>query len=77
MCSIPYVSTCGSLMHVVVSMRPNIVHDVGIVSMFTFSLGKAHRHVVKSIIQELKGTKSKKRKDILFILFFPKREKIF
>ena len=58
MSRIPYVSTCGSLMHVVVSMRPNIVHVVGMVNIFAFNLGKAHRHVVKSIMQYFKGTKS-------------------
>ena len=58
MSRIPYVSTCGSLMHVLVSTRPNIVPADGMVNIFTFNLGKTHRHVVKSIMQDLKGTKS-------------------
>ena len=39
---IPYSSTIGSLMYVMVCTRPDISHAVGVVSKFLPNPGKAH-----------------------------------
>ena len=40
--NVPYASACGSLMYAMVATRPDIAHAVGVVSRFTFNLGRAH-----------------------------------
>ncbi|MCO5582619.1 hypothetical protein L7F22_036517 [Adiantum nelumboides] len=47
MAKIPYASACGSLM---VAMRPDIAHAVGVVSRFVSNPSKKHWDAVKSIL---------------------------
>jgi len=42
MSKMPYVSTVGSLMYVMVCTRPDIAHAMGVVSWFLSNLGKEH-----------------------------------
>jgi len=44
---VPYLSTVGNLMYVVICTRPNIAYAVGVVSRFLTNSGKEHRLVVK------------------------------
>ena len=56
--NIPYSSVVGSLMYVMVCIRPNIAHAVEVVSRFLSNLGKEHWKVVKWIFKYLKGSLS-------------------
>jgi len=49
MARIPYASSIGSLMYVMVCTRPDIGHAVGVVSRFMSNPGKAHWEAVKWI----------------------------
>lgn len=40
--NVPYASTFGSLMYVMVCRRPYIAYVVGVISQFFFNLGKGH-----------------------------------
>ena len=42
MATMPYFSTVGSLMYVMVCTRPDITHAVGVVNKFLSNLGKDH-----------------------------------
>ena len=42
MSHIPYASVCVSLMYAIVTIRPDIVHVVGMLSRFISNPGKAH-----------------------------------
>ena len=57
--NVPYAPACSSLMYAMVATRPDIAHAVGVVSRFTFNLGRAHWEAIKSILRYLKGTKCK------------------
>ncbi|MCO5571667.1 hypothetical protein L7F22_025414 [Adiantum nelumboides] len=52
--SIPYASTCGSLMYDMVATRPNIAYAVRVVSRFMSNPGKPHWEAIKSIFRYLK-----------------------
>ena len=59
MSKVPYASTIGFLMYVMVCTRPNIVHVVGVVSRYMSHSGLEHWNVVKWILRYLRGTSSK------------------
>jgi hypothetical protein len=50
------VVAVGSLMYVMVAMRPDIAHAVGVVSRFMHNPGRPHWNVVKHIFRYLVGT---------------------
>lgn len=52
----PYAFAVGSLMHVMVCIRPEITQEVRVVSKFMNNLGKAHWKDVKWIFRYLRGT---------------------
>ena len=54
--TVPYASAMGSLMYVMVCMRPNISHVVGVVSKFLSNIGKEHWAIVKWILKYLMDT---------------------
>jgi hypothetical protein len=56
MSRVPYSSTVGSLMYVMVCTRPYIAHAVGVVRRYMSNLGKEHWEVVKWILKYLRGT---------------------
>ena len=56
MARIPYASVVGSLMYVMVCIRPDLAQAVGVVSRFMSNLRKEHCLVVKRILRYLKGT---------------------
>jgi hypothetical protein len=56
MSRVPYSSTIGSLMYVMVCTRPDIAHAVGVASRYMNNLGKEHWEAVKWIIRYLRGT---------------------
>ena len=53
MSKVPYASTIGSLMYVMVCTRPDIAHAVGVVSRLMSRPGKQHWEVVKWILRYL------------------------
>ena len=56
MSRVPYSSTIGILMYVIVCTRPDIAHAVGVVSRYMNNLGKDHWEEVKWILRYLRGT---------------------
>jgi hypothetical protein len=56
MSRVPYSSTIGSLMYVMVCTRPDIAHAVGVVSRYMNNPGKEHWEAVKWILRYLRGT---------------------
>jgi hypothetical protein len=56
MSKVPYSSTVGSLMYVMVCTRPDIAHAVGVVRRYMNNLGKEHWKEVKWILRYLRGT---------------------
>ena len=56
MSRVPYSSTVGSLMYVMVCTRPDISHAVGVVRRYMNNPGKEHWEVVKWILRYLRGT---------------------
>ena len=56
MSRVPYSSTIGSLMYVMVCTRPNIAQAVGVVSRYMNNPGKEHWEAVKWILRYLRGT---------------------
>ena len=56
MSKVPYASTIGSLMYVMVCTRSDITHAVGVASRFMSSPGKQHWEVVKWILRYLKSS---------------------
>jgi hypothetical protein len=55
---VPYASTIGSLMYVMVCTRSDIAYAIGVVSRFLSNHGKKHWLAVKWILRYLKGTSS-------------------
>ena len=53
---VPYASTVGSLMYIMVCTRSDITHAVDVVSRFLSNLSKDHWTVVKWILIYLRGT---------------------
>jgi hypothetical protein len=53
---VPCASAVGSLMYSIVCTKPDIAHDVGIVSRFLSNPGKEHWTAMKWILRYLKGT---------------------
>jgi hypothetical protein len=56
MSRVPYSSTIGSLMYVMVCTRPDIAHAVGVVRRYMNNPGKEHWEAVKWILRYLRGT---------------------
>jgi hypothetical protein len=56
MSRVPYSSTVGSLMYVMVCTRPYIAHVVGVVSRYMKNPGKQHWEVVKWILRYFRGS---------------------
>ena len=56
MSKVPCASAIGSLMYVMVCIRPNIAHTVGVVNRFMSRLGKQHWEAVKWILRYLRGS---------------------
>lgn len=55
--NIPYREAVGSLMHLAVVSRPDIMYGVSLVSRYLNSYNQTHWNVVKKIFKYLKGTK--------------------
>jgi hypothetical protein len=53
---VPYSSTIGNLMYVMVCTRPDIEHVVGVVRRYMKNLGKEHWEAVKWILRYLRDT---------------------
>ena len=53
---VPYASAVGSLMYVMVCMRLDIAHVVGVVSRFLSNPGKEHWAAMKWILRYLRST---------------------
>ena len=56
MSKVPYASTVGSLMYAMVGTRPNISHEMGVVSRYMNNARKEHWMEVKWILRYLRGT---------------------
>jgi hypothetical protein len=53
---VPYSSTVGNLMYVMVCTRPDIAHAVGVVRRYMKNPGKEHWEAVNWILKYLRGT---------------------
>eukprot|EP00253_Pinus_taeda_P029820 PITA_29820 len=53
---VPYASAVGSLMYVMVCTRPEIAHELGVLSRFMSKLGKEHWTTMKQVFRYLCGT---------------------
>jgi len=51
-----YASAVDSLMYAMVCTRPDIAHEMGVLSRFMSKLGKEHWTVVKQVFRYLRGT---------------------
>ena len=58
MANIPYRSSIGSLMYLMVSTRPDLAAAVGILSRFMENPGKVHWEAVKKVLRYVQHTKS-------------------
>ena len=58
MFKVPYSSTVGNLMYVMVCIGPDIAHVVVVVSRYMNNLGKEHWKAVQWILRYLRGTTS-------------------
>nr|GEW26134.1 hypothetical protein [Tanacetum cinerariifolium] len=58
MSKVPYVNAVGSLMYLMVCMRPDIAYVVSVVSRYLANPGKNHWDAVKLILKYLRGTTS-------------------
>ena len=56
MSHVPYASAVGSLMYAMVCTRPDIAHEVGVLSRFMSNPGKEHWTAVKRVFRYLRGT---------------------
>ena len=56
MSHVPYASEVGSLMYAMVYTRPDISHEVGVLSRFMSKPGKEHWTTVKWVFKYLCGT---------------------
>ena len=54
---VPYASTIGSLMYVMLCTRPDICYSVGMVSRYQSNLGLKHWQAVKHILKYLRRTR--------------------
>ena len=55
--TVPYASTVGSLMYVMLCTRPDICYSVGIVSRYQLNPGREHWTAVKHILKYLRRTR--------------------
>jgi hypothetical protein len=58
MSQVPYVSAVGSFMYAMVCTRPDIAHEVGVLSRYMSKPGKEHWASVKRVFRYLRGTTS-------------------
>jgi hypothetical protein len=56
MCTVPYVSAVGVLMHLAIAMRPDIAFAVGVLCRFMVCPGPEHWKAVKHLFCYLRGT---------------------
>jgi hypothetical protein len=56
MSHIPYSNVVGNLMYAMICTRPDLAHDVSVVSRFMHNPVKEHWNAVKWIFRYLKGT---------------------
>jgi hypothetical protein len=56
MSHVPYVNVVRSLMYVMVSIRPDISHAIGVVNRYMENLGKEHWEIVKWVLWYIRGT---------------------
>ena len=56
MSKVPYASAIGSLMYAMVCTRPDIAHEVGVVSRYMSNPAKTHQEAVKWIMRYSRGT---------------------
>ena len=56
MSHVPYVNAIGSLMYVMICIRPDLAYAVSMVSRYMHNPGKKHWSIVKWIFRYLKGT---------------------
>ena len=56
MSHVPCVGVVGSLMYAMVCTRPDISHEVGVLSKYMSKLGKQHWIVIKRVFRNLHGT---------------------
>jgi hypothetical protein len=56
MCTVPYVSTVGTLMYLAIVTRPNITYAVGVLCRFMACPGPEHWKAVKHLFRYLRGT---------------------
>nr|GEW03007.1 hypothetical protein [Tanacetum cinerariifolium] len=56
MSKVPYANAVGSLMYLMVCMRPDITYAVSIVSRYLANPDKSHWEAVKWILKYLRGT---------------------
>ncbi|GJX90903.1 retrovirus-related pol polyprotein from transposon TNT 1-94 [Tanacetum coccineum] len=53
---VPYANVIGSLMYAMICTRPNISHDIGMVSRYMHNPGKGHWQAVKWILRYIHNT---------------------
>jgi hypothetical protein len=58
MSHVPYASAVGSLMYAMVCTRPDIAHEVGVLSRYMSKPGKGHWTTIKRVFMYLHGTTS-------------------
>ncbi|XP_062081168.1 secreted RxLR effector protein 161-like [Humulus lupulus] len=56
MAKVPYAMALGCLMYIMVSTRPDIAHDLSILSRFMSNPGLEHWNALKWLLRYLKGT---------------------
>ena len=54
---VPYASTIGSLMYVMLCTRPDICYSVGMISRYQSNPGLKHWQAVKHILKYLRRTR--------------------
>ena len=59
MMSVPYANAVGCLMYAMVLTRPDIAHDVSVISKYMASPGREHWKAVKWVMRYLNGTLKK------------------
>jgi hypothetical protein len=59
MSRVPYSSTVKSLMYAMVCTRPDIAHEVGVVSRYMSNPSKEHWEAIKWILRYLRGTSTR------------------
>ena len=56
--SLPYQNLVGSLMYLAVSTRPDISHNISVLSQYNTNYGKEHCIAAKRVLRYLKGTEN-------------------